>query len=220
MGIQIDGGITIGSGITISPPPSVMRALLSPAGQSAFDAASADSWFAVSSTDYANVKAGMAGVTTVGYTDVQITTGGQAFSQNFGATLDIGNATVSTGNYVLGMASRTATGGTGTLTFRPYISTTFRGTYTTVGTGNLVMTTAATPFYWLRKNPADAVASTSYVAVGVPSAGSGLGWNSIVGPWGPNGATGGAYSSNMSSWTTYNNNVPAQQWMLTNVQQW
>lgn len=219
MAIVIEGGITIGAGITISAEPGPIRSLLSTAGQAAYDAAATDGWFAVSATDYSNVKTGLSGVTIVGYNDTQLTTAGTAFSASFGATLDVGNATVSTGNYVLGMASRTSSG-SGTLTFRPYVSTTFRGTYSTIGTGNLVMNTASTAFYWLRKNPSAAQATTSYVAVGVPSAGSGLSWNSVAGPWGPNNTTGGAYSSNMNSWTTFNSNVPAQQWVLTNVQQW
>lgn len=217
MGIEIGTGIEIGSGITISPPPSAIRALLSPTGQSAFDAAATDGWFSVSATDYGNVKAGLSGTSTIAYSDANLTAATNGFSQNFGATVNITNATVNTGNYILGLASRGS--GSGTLTFRPYVSTTFRGTYSTIGPNSLVISQSAAPTYWLRKNPSSAVAATSYVAVG-PGTGT-MGWGSM-GPWGSADVNGGAYSSTMGSgsWTTFNSAIPAQQWLLTNAQQW
>ncbi len=218
MSIVIGAGIEIGGGVTVSAAPSFIRTLLSPTGQSAYDAAVTDGWFAVSATDYGNVQAGLSGTSTIGYSDANFTTATIGFSQNFGATLNDVNATVTTGNYILGLVSR-ASGSSGTISFRPYVSTTFRGTYSTIGTGNLVMSQSATPTYWLRKNPSAAVASTSYVAVG-PGTGT-LGWGAM-GPWGSNNSQGGAYSATMGSgsWTTFNSNVPAQQWLLTNTQQW
>lgn len=216
MGIEIGGGIEIGSGIIISPPPSQLRGLLSPSGQTAYDAAATDSWFTVSSTDYANVQAGLAGVSTIGYTNDQLLNAGTGFSRNFGATLNQANATVATGNYILGLVSRS--NGTGsTLVFQAYSSTVFKGTYSVVGTGSLTMNQSAVPTYWLRKNPSAAVASTTYVAVGAPTGGV-LNWGG-TGTWG-SGATGGGYSANMSSWTDFSSNLPAQQWLLTNQQQW
>ena len=215
MAITIGPGITIEAGVTISSPPSPLRALLSPSGQTAYDAAVTDGWFAVSAADYGNVQAGLTNISTIGYTSANLTAATTGFSQNFGATLNDVNATVATGNYILGLASRGSS--SGTLTFRPYVSTTFRGTYSTVGVGNCVMTQSATPTYWLRKNPSSAVASTSYVAVG-PGTGT-MGWGS-TGPWGSNNPQGGAYSSTMNSWTTFNSNVPAQQWLLTDTAQW
>jgi hypothetical protein len=217
MGVVIGTGITIGSGISIIPEAGPLRNVLSPTGQAAYDAASVDGWFAVSAADYGNVQAGLTGISTVGYTASNLTAATNNFSQNFGATLDDANSAVTAGNYILGLASRGA--GSGTLTFRPYVSTTFRGTYSTIGTGSLVMTQSATPTYWIRKNPSAAVVSTSYVAVG-PGTGT-LGWGSM-GPWGGNNPQGGAYSSTMASasWTTFNSSVPAQQWLVTSTQQW
>ena len=218
MSIVVGSGIEIGSGITISPGPSAIRALLSPTGQAAYDAAATDAWFAVTAADYSNVRAGLSGVSTVGYSDANFDSATIAFSQNFGATLNDVNATVATGNYILGLVSK-ASGVTGTISFRPYVSTTFRGAYSTIGTGNLVMSQTAIPTYWLRKNPSAAVEATSYVAVG-PGTGS-RGW-AAMGPWGGNNAQGGAYSATMGSgsWTTFNSNLPAQQWLLTNQAQW
>ena len=222
MPIVIGNGINIGGGINIDFQVNSLRGLLSPAGQASYDSAATDGWFSVDASDYVNVRAGLNGVTTVGFTDDQLLNAGTPFSQNFGATVDQANAAVSTGNYVLGLASRTASGGSGSLVFRPWISTTFRGTYVAFGVGNLTMNLAATRFYWLRKNPPTPVASTSYVALGVPNAGSTLGWGAGTasgGTWG-SGSTGGAYSSGVSSWTSFNATIPAQQWVLTNVRQW
>ena len=157
MAIVIGPGINIGGGITISPPGSAIRAALSPTGQTAFDAAATDGWFAVSSTDYGNVLAGLSGTSTIGYSNANLSSAATGFSQNFGATLNNTNATVNAGSYILGLASKG--NGTGTLVFRPYVSTTFRGTYTTIGTGNCTMT-SNTIFYWIRKNPAAPVAAT------------------------------------------------------------
>ena len=215
MALVIGGGITIEPGVTLTSESGPLRGLLSPSGQAAYDAAATDAWFAVSATDYGNVKAGLTGTSTIAYSDANLTAATTAFSQNFGATVNITNATVATGNYILGLASRGS--GSGTLTFRPYVGTTFRGTYSTLGTGSLVMSQSATPTYWLRKNPSSAVASTSYVAVG-PGTGT-MGWGSM-GPWGSNDTNGGAYSATMNAWTNFPSNVPAQQWLLTNSQQW
>ena len=218
MAIVIGPGIEIGSGVSISRAPSAIRALLSASGQSAYDAAATDSWFAVSAADYGNVKAGLSGVSTIGYTDANFDSATISFSQNFGATLNDVNATVATGNYILGLVSK-ASGVSGTISFRPYSSSTFRGAYSTIGTGNLVMSQTAVPTYWLVKNPSAAVAGTTYVAVG-PGTGT-RGW-AAMGPWGGNNSQGGAYSATMGSgsWTTFNSNLPAQQWLLTNTAQW
>lgn len=218
MGIQIDGGITIGSGITFSPPPSAMRALLSGAGQTAFDAATNNDWFAVSAVDYANVKNGLSGTSTVGYSDVNLSNATTAFSTNFGATLDQPNATVAANNWIIGLVSRMT--GVGSVGFRAYSGATFKGTYATLGSSTLTMTSSAAPSYWLRKNPTDASAATVYVAVGPRTSGSGGSWGG-TGTWGA-GATGGAYSATLTSggWTDFNSALPAQQWLLTNVQQW
>lgn len=218
MGVQIDSGITIGPGITISPPPSAIRTLLSPAGQTSYDATANDGWFSVSSTDYGNVRTGLTGITTVGYTDTQLTNATSGFSRNFGATLNTANATVTTGNYILGLVSRGQ--GSGTLIFQPYSSTTFKGSYSVIGTGNLTISQIATPTYWLRKNPSSAVPVDTYVAVGVPNGGTTLSWGYALGTtWGA-GATGGGYSGTMTTWTDFNSGLPAQQWLLTNTAQW
>lgn len=216
MGITIGGGIAVGGGITVSQGPSAMRALLSGAGQTAFDAAAVGDWFAVSAADYGNVKNGLSGTSTVGYSDANLTNATTPFSTNFGATLDQANATVAANNYIIGLVSRTS--GAGTLNFRAYSSAAFKGAYSTLGSNNLSMTQPTLPTYWLRKNPTDVSGSARYVAVGPRVSGAGASWGG-TGTWGA-GATGGGYSPNMTSWTDFNTSLPAQQWLLTSVLQW
>jgi hypothetical protein len=218
MGVVIGTGITIETGISIIAESGPLRNVLSPTGQAAYDAAATDAWFSVSATDYGNVQTGLSGISTIGYTSANLTAATTPFSQNFGATLNDVNATVNTGNYILALASRGA--GSGTIIFRPFVSTTFRGTYSAIGTGNLVISQSAAPTYWIRKNPSVSVAATSYVAVG-PGTGSGMSWGSM-GPWGSSNPQGGAYSGTMVSgaWVTFNSNIPAQQWLVTDTVQW
>lgn len=220
MALLIGGNITIGSGVTISSESGPLRGLLSASGKSAYDSATADSWFAVSAADYANVQAGLSGVSTIGYTNADLSAATTPFSANFGATLNDVSSTVPVGYYVLGVVSRMVT--TGILNFNPSISTTFRGTYNTIGTNVCVMNQSALPTYFLRKNPPSPVVATSYVALSKPTAGTTTSWGvSGSAVWGT-GATGGAYSATLTSgsWTNFNTGLPAQQWLLTNVQQW
>lgn len=218
MAIVFEPGVSIEGGISIVREPPTMRSLLSTAGQAAYDFATTDSWFAVSSTDYANVKAGLTNVSTIGCTDNQMLNAGQNFAQSLGATLDIANAAVPAGYYIIGLSTKTGSTGSGETVFRPSISGTFRGIYSGMGVNAVTMNSTQTIFYWLRKLPEAPVNFTSYVAVGVPNAGSNRPW-AATGNWG-SGATGGAYSLNMSTWTTFTSTLPAQQWILTNVQQW
>lgn len=182
-----------------------MRALLSVSGQTAFDAASNDSWFNVSSSDYAAVFNGLAGTTKVGMPDSDVTAAAPtAFVGSYGITLPQANATVPVGNYVIGFVFRGYTATAATV--RPYISTTFKGTYTTLGANVISASASASPLYYLRKNPASAAASTSYVALGPRSSGN----------WAATGTYAGAgYSANMSSWTLWNTNTPIHQFLIT-----
>lgn len=182
-----------------------MRSLLSASGQTAYDAASDDSWFNVSSTDYAAVFSGLSGTTKVGMSDADVTiTSPPAFSGTYGATLSQASATVSVGNYIIGFVFRG--NNLVTTTIRPYISTTFKGTYSTLGANIISAPSSTSPLYYLRKNPSSAVASTSYVALGPRSNGN----HSATGTWANSG-----YSANMSTWNNYNATMPIQQWLIT-----
>lgn len=190
---------------------TAMRPLLSVSGQTAYDAASNDAWFNVSSSDYAAVFSGLASTSKVGMSDAEVTVASpQAFVGTYGITLPQAYATVSANYYIIGFVIRgyTATAAT----FRPYVSTTFKGTYSTLGSNIVSGAASASPLYYLRKNPASAQASTSYVAMGPRSAGGGN-WAS-TGSW-PGGA---GYSANMSSWTNWTANTPIQQWLVSTTQ--
>lgn len=183
-----------------------MRSLLSTSGQTAYDAASNDSWFNVSSTDYAAVFTGLSGTTKVGMSDAQVTVASPtAFSGTYGATLPQASATVPVGNYVIGFVFRGFQ--VAATTLRPYISTTFKGTYSTLGANIISADASNSPLYYLRKNPSSAVASTSYLAMGPRSGGNN--W-SATGTWANSG-----YSADMATWTNYNSVMPIQQWLIT-----
>lgn len=194
-------------GTNISGASTSMRALLSVSGQTAYDAASNDSWFNVSSSDYAAVLAGLAGTTKIGMSDADVNVASpSAFVGTYGITLPQSIVTVPVGNYVIGFVFRGYTATAATL--RPYISTTFKGTYTTLGANIISASATASPLYYLRKNPASAVAATSYVAAGPRSAGGGN--------WAATGAfANSGYSADMSTWTNWNTNTPIQQWLIT-----
>ena len=185
-----------------------MRALLSASGQTTYDATSNNSWFNVTAADYAAVFTGLAGTTKIGMSDAQVTVAGpSAFVGTYGASLPQSYATVPATNYIIGFVTRSYTSTAATI--RPYVSTTFKGTYTTLG-ANIITTPATTnPIYYLRKVPSSAQGSTSYVALGPRNAGSGN-W-AATGSW----PTNGAYSADMTSWTNYSGVLPIQQWLIS-----
>ena len=184
-----------------------MRDLLSVAGKTAYDAASSDSWFNVSAADYAAVLAGLSGASSIGMPTSEVNTATpSAFVGTYGITLPQASATVPAGSYVIGFVVRGTSASAATL--RPYVSTTYKGTYTTLGSNSVTTAAVTTPVYYLRKSPT-AQASTSYVAMGPRSAGSGN-WASS-----PTLYANSGYSANMSSWTIWNGALPIQQWIIS-----
>lgn len=181
-----------------------MRELLSASGKTTYDATANDSWFSVSASDYNSVASGLVGTSKIGMSDTDINTLGVAFVGTFGTTLPKANCTVPVGNYVIGFVFRGSS--TVAATARPYISTTYKGTYTTIGSNSCSAAATSDPVYFLRKNPASATAATSYVASGPRSSGN---W-SCVSNW-----NSGGYSLNMSSWTSYTGQLPNQQYLIS-----
>lgn len=188
-----------------------MRALLSASGQTTYDATSNDSWFSVSSSDYAAVFSGLASTSKLGMSDAEVTVASpSAFVGTYGITLPQAYATVSANYYIIGFVVRGFQ--TTAATFRPYVSTTFKGTYTTLGSNIVSGAASNSPLYYLRKNPASAQASTSYVAMG-PRNAAGGNW-AATGSW-PGGA---GYSANMTTWTNWTSVTPIQQWLVSTTQ--
>jgi hypothetical protein len=202
---------------------------LSPAGQSAYDAAEYTNWFSVSEQDYANVKSGISGVSTIGLSDAEMAYpwAGSIGSSN-SVTMDRNRAFVSANNYILGLVVRNAPfPRSGSFTFKPYVGSDFKGDrYGSIGQNSLTLSNSSegVPIYWLMKNPPRPVLANSYVMVGeaITVTGEGNDWG-VVSNTNPEGSNGAAYSSNFSTWTTLSQglgNGPAQQWLLTNTVQW
>lgn len=220
MGLEIGTGITISTGITIAIEAGPLKSALSPAGQIAYDSATVDSWFEVSGTDYGNVKAALTTTLTQGYTDAYLVDATTSFPTAYGTTLNNSSIAVPQNYYVVGLVSRM--NGTGILNFNPAISTTFRGTYSNLGTNVCTMTQSDQSTYWLRKNPPLPAAVESYVAISRGITGTTATWGAKSGTaWG-SGDFGGAYSTTLTSgsWTNFNIGLPAQQWLLTGTRQW
>lgn len=205
MAIEVGPGIAVGPGITIGPGPSGMLALLSPAGQAAYTAASSGNWFEVSSTDYNAVYSGLSGMSKIGMSDTQTNEVGTSWSINYLVTAPQVNATVTSGSYIIGCKYRISSNGTA----RFYSSTTYKGTYTKVA--NDMTTTGTGLKYFLRKTPA-AEGATTYIGI------FGAGPSSLSG--GTTSWTGSGYSTNFSSWTTWNGSIPIFQALSTTTQQW
>ena len=214
-GITIGGGIGVDGGVGASPGGggggTDMRSLLSASGQTAYDAAATDNFFAVSQADYDAVAAGLSTVTKYGMNDSMVAENGSAWSAGYAQQFPLALGTVPSGVYLLGFISRTTTGGTTT----PLISTTFRGTYTAISNSPNAATGSARG-YFLRKASAS-TAATSYI--GLVNSTTGL-----LGSTGFNIASGqqGAYdgAAPYSTWTLWPGAFQIFQMLGTPTQQW
>lgn len=200
------GGLVVGR-----PWVSVVsiRALLSGAGRTAYDAASAGSFFAVSQTDYNAVVAGVASTSTLGPTDADFSgPSGSAFAGNYLFTADQSRATVPASNYIIGFRAVTEYANQqwsiyGGATFRStspaysQISTTTPSTGATLGT-----------YYYLRKAPA-VQAATTYIAI--------FGTQTLTMTTNNSYPTGnGGYAlSPFTSWTPWASRLPKLQVLIT-----
>jgi hypothetical protein len=145
-----------------------IRSFLSGSGQTAYDAASADSFFAVSQTDYDAVVAGVASVSTVGLSDAQFTgSNGSPFSASYIVTYPQAAATVPANNYIIGFRATTTYANQ---QWKIYGGPTFKSTspvYSQISTSS-PSTGVGAPgigtFYYLRKAPA-VQAATTYIGI-------------------------------------------------------
>lgn len=205
MAIDVGPGIAVGPGITIGGP-SGMFALLSPAGQAAYTAASSGDWFEVSSTDYDAVYAGLTNMSKIGMSDAQMNEVGTNWSPNYLVTAPQANCTVASGSYLLGFRCRFNAAATPST--KIYSSTTYKGSYSQVAN---TLTVASSGFkYFLRKTPS-AVGAATYIAI-------------FVGTSMPGGTTlwaGSGYSTTpFTTWSGWNGTIPVFQALATTTQQW
>ena len=187
-----------------------IRALLSGAGQTAFDAASSDAFFAVSLTDYQAVVAGVASVSTVGPTDAEFASGpGSPFSAAYIVTYPQAAATVPANNYIIGFKAVTATSNS---QWRIYGGPTFKSTspvYSQISTTS-PSTGAGAPgigtFYYLRKAPT-VQAATTYIGI--------YGTQTLV-MTATGTFTGGGYTNApFTAWSNWTTNMPKVQVIIT-----
>lgn len=209
--------IFIGIKGTVAPVTS-LRSFLSGAGQAAYDAASADSFFAVSSSDWNAVVAGVASTSKLGPDDTNFNaTSGGAFSGGYYFTMSQTMATVPANNYIIGFRASTIQINSswslwGSATFKSYNTNPYTQISTTTpSTGSGAGGTGT--FYYLRKAPSVQAAAT-YVAYYSTQNFDMTPNGSYLTP--PTGATSSAYSSNLSLiWSNWVDRVPKIQTLIT-----
>ena len=187
-----------------------IRALLSGSGQTAYDAASSDAFFAVSQTDYDAVVAGVTSVSTVGPTDAEFASGpGSPFSAAYIVTYPQAAATVPANNYILGFKAVT---GTSNSQWRIYGGPTFKSTspvYSQISTTS-PSTGAGAPgigtFYYLRKAPA-VQAATTYIGI--------YGTQTLVMTAAGTFTGGGYTNAPFTAWSNWTTNMPKVQVIIT-----
>ena len=214
MGVVIGTGITIETGISIIAEPGLLRSVLSPTGQAAYDAATVGNFFSVSSTDYGNVAVGLSSVTKYVMNDSQIAVSPSgAWTANFAEAYPTSVATVPSGTYVIGFICRQGSS-SGTVT--PLIATAFPPTasYTAIANSPTAATTASLN-YFIRKAPTTATAATSYLGI-VHSTGVPLNTSSLTGLQGYYSPSGPPFTS----WTSWTASYMFYQVMGTPTQQW
>ncbi len=214
MAIVVGPGITIGEGVTISPGGSQMRALLSSAGQLAYDAATTNNFFAVSSTAYANVAVGLSSVTKYVLNDSQMAaTPAGGWTANFALAHPASVATVPTGTYIIGFTCRQGST-SGTVT--PLIATAFPPTASYAAIANSPTASSVNnQNYFIRKAPTAATAATSYLGL-VQSTTTQLNNTSLVGQQGYYSPSGPPFTS----WTSWTASVLFLQVLGTPTAQW
>lgn len=197
--------------VSVSIGSGNMRSLLSLSGQTAYDAAAVDNWFAVSAADYAAVVSGLSSVTKYGLTDSQTAENGSGWSGGYAQAFPSTIGTVPANTYLIGFVSKTQNGGTTT----PLISTTFRGTYTAIANSPSAAASSANG-YFLRK-PTTTTSATSYI--GIVNSTTGL---STTTTFNPTVNERGGYDNTVpySTWTPWTNQFLIFQMLGTPTNQW
>mgnify|MGYP006281135979 CR=1 FL=1 len=189
-----------------------MRSLLSASGQSAYDAAATNNFFAVSSADYAAVASGLTSVSKYGLNDSVVAESSGGWSANYAQAFPSTIGTVPAGEYIIGFQAK---GGTTVGTVTPLNSTTFRGTYSAIA--NSPATVSNTRTYYLRK-PSAATAAISYIGV-VYSTTAPLTVTTFNVPVAQQASYDGS-SPYSGPWTTWNANLLIFQTLTTPTLQW
>jgi hypothetical protein len=188
-----------------------IRALLSGSGQTAYDAAASNAFFAVSQSDWNAVVAGVASTSRIGPSDADFSgASGPAFAGNYLHSADQSRATVPASNYIIGFRATTEFANQ---QWRIYGGATFRSTspaYSQIST--TTPSTGASPgtgtFYYLRKAPT-VQAATTYIAI--------FGTQTLTMTTNGSYPTGnGGYAlSPFTTWTPWSSRLPKLQVLIT-----
>lgn len=190
-----------------------LQSILSPAGLSAYDTATAGSYFAVSQTDFDNAASNLASVTKLGMTNTQRTDAcATTWSGNYLVVMD-NTIRVPANAYLLGYAVRLLSSVTGTQNSRLAASGSYKGSYDFINSSNYP-TTVAGMNYYLFKEPA---ASPSIRYLGLWSSANQCGLPYTTSTGGYIGGTSGPFSGTFSN---QSGNFPFMQLLYTTVDQW
>lgn len=151
--------IVFTQGFNVNFGTVTMRALLSAAGQAAYDAASVGNFFSCSLADYNAVFNGYSDAQKIGNTDAIFNTAvGSAYTATCASVLPQSNSTIPANTYIIGFACKMVSNTSTTIT--PLISTTYKGTYTAISNSPTIA--GVSRVYYLRKDP-PITSQTSYV---------------------------------------------------------
>jgi FlaG/FlaF family flagellin (archaellin) len=187
-----------------------IRAVLSTAGQSAYDTATSGSYFAVSAADFDSAANNLSSVTKIGMADAERTNGCTNFSANY-ATVINNTITIPPNAYILGYATRIPGVPTDAYT-RLITSTTYKGSYSFLVAANFPKSVGGMNYY-LFKTPVTS-ASTRYLGL----------WANVNTCLGAYSSTTGGYGAGATEPFTissnYSNNFPFLQVLYTTDDQW
>ena len=204
------------SALLFTPSPAIgansLQSILSPAGLSAYDTATAGSYFAVSQTDFDNATTNLASVTKLGMTDAQRTASCVLWSSGNLVLMD-DTIQIPANAYVLGFAVRLQSSVIGTQYSRLASANSYKGTYDFL-IGSNYPTTVAGMNYYLFKEP---VTTSSIRYLGI--------WSSAGQCGVPYTTSTGAYKTGSSApfsgpFSTQTGNFPFLQLLYTTVDHW
>lgn len=189
-----------------------LQSILSPAGLSAYDTATAGSYFAVSQTDFDNAATSLSSVTKLGMADSDRTITCSTWSLNYVTVLN-SSITIPANAYILGFATRLKAGAPANSYVRLVTSSTYKGTYSFLVNSDFP-TTVSGMNYYLFKEP---VTSNSLRYMGQ--------WSSADQCQGAFASTTGGYLGGTTSpfsgtFSNQPNNFPFIQILYTTVDQW
>lgn len=211
MGIEITNGFSISKNAAAVVADAI-RAQLSGASLTNYDAASVGNWVKVSQTEYDAVVANVSGATKKGNSDSDINkrdvaVGYSSYWISFGSS-GTPSFQIDNGEYVIALISEAWNANTGQTQLG--YTTTFNGSSIINIGGTAGTSTGGGRDYYVRKAPTDAATETRYPVMKM-----------TVGPNAVNGWSGYYSSNNGTSWTSApNGTVSKIQIVTTSTKSW